>query len=98
MARFGIPRRPSGQNDNEPIVINWRRGLFRVWLLVAIAWIMAWIVYLLMFGIHGGFKSASDLLEVPILLFGPPVALYLFGAIARWAFKGFAPDDNRPER
>ena len=96
MARFGVPRRPGALNDNQPIAINWRRGLFRVWLLLSLAWIMGWMVYLVMFGIHGGFKNDSDFLEVPVLLFGPPVALYLFGAIARWAFRGFAPDERPP--
>jgi hypothetical protein len=75
MARFGIPRRPSVENDNESSMINWRRGLFRVWLLVSIAWIMAWIVYLGMNGLQGGFKTIGDLIEVPVLLFGPPIAL-----------------------
>jgi hypothetical protein len=98
MARFGVPRRPFGQNDNTPAEVNWRRGLFRVWLLVSMAWVMAWVVYLLMSGIHGGFKSDRDFLEVPVLLFGPPLALYLFGAVARWAFKGFSPDDKATRR
>ncbi len=95
MAPFGIPRRPLGVNDNEPTV-NWRRGLLRLWLLISVAWIMGWLVYLAMYGIQVGFKRWGDVLEIPILLFGPPVALLLFGAMARWAFKGFAPDDNRP--
>jgi len=93
MARFGIPRRPTGVNDNLPAV-NWRRGLLRVWLLVSVAWILSWLVYLAMYGIQGGFKRAGDVLEIPILLFGPPIALLLLGAMARWAFKGFAPDDG----
>jgi len=98
MAQFGIPRRSFGKNDNEPTMINWRRGLFRVWFLISIAWIMAWMAYLAMYGIHGGFKSIGDFLEVPVLLFGPPIALLLFGAVARWAFKGFAPDNSQPDQ
>lgn len=96
MARFGIPRRPARLNDNQPMQINWRRGLLRVWLLISLAWIMGWVVYLVLFGIHGGFKNVSDVLEVPVLLLGPPIALYVFGAITRWAFKGFAPDEPGP--
>lgn len=95
MAPFGIPRRPLRVNDNEPAV-NWRRGLLRVWLLISVAWIMAWLVYLAMYGIQGGFKRPGDLLEIPILLLGPPIALFLFGAMTRWAFRGFATDNNSP--
>ena len=95
MAPFGISRRPSGVNDNQPAV-NWRRGLLRVWLLVSVAWILGWLVYLALYGIQGGFKRPGDVLEIPILLFGPPIALLLLGAMTRWAFSGFAPDDGRP--
>jgi hypothetical protein len=95
MAPFGIPRRPLRVNDNQPAV-NWRRGLLRVWMLMSVAWIMGWLVYLAMYGIKGGFKGPRDLLEIPVLLLGPPVALLLFGTMARWALKGFAPDNGRP--
>jgi hypothetical protein len=97
MAHFGIPRRPPGVNDNEP-TINWRRGLFRLWLLVSMAWVMGWIVYLVMFGIQGGFHKIGDFLDVPVLLFGPPVVLFALGVVARWAFQGFAPESNQSER
>jgi hypothetical protein len=93
MVPFGIPRRPLGVNDNEP-TINWRRGLFRVWLLASVAWIMGWAVYLAIYGIRGGFKDLDELLVVPVLLLGPPIALLLFGAMTRWAFKGFANDSD----
>ena len=88
MARFGIPRHPMRENDNSPQV-NWRRGLFRVWLLLSVAWLLGWGVYLTMYGIKGGFKSIGDVLEIPVLLIGPPVALLLFGLMTGWAFKGF---------
>jgi hypothetical protein len=88
MARFGIPRHPRRENDNSPQV-NWRRGLFRVWLLISAAWLLGWGVYLAMYGIRGGFKNIGDVLEIPILLIGPPVALLLFGLMTGWAFKGF---------
>ncbi len=97
MARFGIPRRPSGEHGDEPSMINWRRGLFRVWFLVSIAWIMAWMVYLAMNGIQGEFKTIGDFLEIPVLLFGPPIALLCFGVVARWAFQGFAPGNSKSE-
>jgi hypothetical protein len=88
MARYGIPRR-FGVNDNEKDLINWRRGLFRVWVLISVAWLMGWIIYLIMQGIQGGISTTADMLEVIVLLFGPPVALLVFGVAAGWAFRGF---------
>jgi hypothetical protein len=79
---------------NEPI--NWRRGLFRVWLLFAAAWLMGWCLYLTMYGLRGGFKTTGDWVVVPVLLFGPPIALFLFGLAARWAFRGFVADEAPP--
>jgi hypothetical protein len=93
MPRFGIPRREfdeKGTKDAPPV--NWRRGLLRVWLLVSAAWVMGWLVYLILYGIQGGFQSSAELLALPVLLFGPPVALLLFGLLAGWAFRGFKPE------
>ena len=53
MVRYGIPRR-SFRNEEEPLLVNWRRGLFRVWLLLSAAWLMGWIIYLIMAGLHAG--------------------------------------------
>jgi hypothetical protein len=94
MAHFRIPRRPPSVNDND-FTINWRRGLFRVWLLISMAWVMGWVVYLVMYGIGGGFHEIGDFLKLPVLFFGPPLALFAFGVVARWALLGFAPDKNR---
>ncbi len=93
MARFGIPRRSFGVNDNARTLINWRRGLFRVWVLLSVAWIMGWAVYLTMQGVQGQISTIGDFLEIPILLIGPPVALLLFGVAATWAFRGFRGDE-----
>ena len=93
MPRFGIPRRDFGDNESEAKPpLNWRRGLLRVWLLVSAAWVMGWLVYLILYGIQGGFRSLSELLAIPVLLLGPPVALLLFGLLAGWAFRGFRPN------
>ena|SRR3974390_182069 len=89
MVHVGLPRRSASGNSEESLQINWRRGLFRVWLLVSAAWLMGWIIYLVMYGLQGGFKTTGDLLVVPVLLFGPPIALLLFGLAARWAIRGF---------
>ena len=74
--------------------MNWRRGMFRVWILVSVAWIMAWIIYLTMHGLQGGLKVPGDVLAIPVLLLGPPVALLLFGIAAGWAFRGFKIESN----
>jgi hypothetical protein len=92
MPRFGIPRRESEELTSAATQLNWRRGFLRVWLLLSAAWIMGWIVYLILYGIQGGFQSSGDVLAVPVLLFGPPIALLLFGLVAGWAFRGFKPD------
>ena len=58
--------------------------------------IISWVIDLIMYSLEGGFK-ASDLFVVPILLFGPPLALLVFGVGAGWAFRGFNIQD-RPLR
>ena len=93
MPLYSVPRRPFRVQTNEPSpAINWRRGLMRIWLLISAAWIMGWVIYLIMNTAESGFRG-SDLLVIPVLLFGPPVALLLFGAAAGWAFKGFKMDE-----
>ena len=89
MATFGIPRRPSIVKVEEPARINWRRGLFRVWALISIAWMMGWMIYLVLQGLRGGLRESCEQLGIPILLFGPPIALWLAGVAAGWAFRGF---------
>jgi len=97
LAQFGRPRRAIGVGGTA-YPINWRRGLLRLWLLASAAWIMGWAVYLAIYGIRRGFDGVQELLVLPVLLFGPPIALLLFGAMTRWAFKGFAAekDDAAP--
>jgi hypothetical protein len=55
---------------------------------------MGWIIYLIMFGLQGGFKTTGDFLVIPVLLFGPPIALFLFGLAAGWAIRGFKADNG----
>ena len=55
---------------------------------------MGWVIYLIMYGLHGGFKTTGDLLVIPVLLIGPPIALLLFGLATAWAFRGFKPEDK----
>ena len=89
MPRFGIPRREFDEKGTKDAPVNWRRGLLWVWLLVSAAWVMGWLVYLILYGIQSGFRSSAEYLALPVLLFGPPVALLLFGLLAGWAFRGF---------
>jgi hypothetical protein len=98
MANFGIPRRSLSATESEPLLLNWRRGLFRVWLLLSAAWLMGWIIYLIMYGLHGGFKTEGDFLEIPVLLIGPPIALLLFGVAAGWAFRGFKAESGPSDK
>jgi hypothetical protein len=93
MQNLGVPRRPMDVKGNEK-PLNWRRGLFRIWLLVSAAWILAWTIYLILNGIQGGFKTTSDFLGLPVLLFGPPIAVLILAAAAEWAFRGFNVDEG----
>jgi len=89
---YGVPRRNThvkGANENREPPINWRRGLFRVWVVLSAAWIMGWTIYLIIFGLQGGLRQFGEILAVPVVLFGPPVALFLLGYGARWAIYGF---------
>jgi hypothetical protein len=89
-------RRPFIEPTEEAAPLNWRRGFFRVWLLVSAAWIMGWAIYLALYAIQGGFKSVGEILVMPILFLGPPLALFLFGLATAWAFRGFVVDDDPP--
>jgi hypothetical protein len=75
--------------EKEPAApLNWRRGLFRLWILVSAAWMMGWLIYYAII-YTGGEAKPADLLVLPVVLFGPPIALLLFGIATRWAFRGF---------
>ena len=83
MAHFGVPRR-AGSGEPE-VPVNWRRGLFRVWVLLSAAWVMGWTIHLAMHGLQGGFKTTGDFLVIPVLL---------FGLAAGWAIRGFKADNS----
>jgi hypothetical protein len=96
MALYGIPRRAFTPQVAELAPINWSRGLFRVWLLISAGWIMSWAIYLIMNAVRIGY-TLTDFLVLPVLLFGPPVALLIFGVAAGWAFRGFRIDKDSPK-
>jgi hypothetical protein len=83
-----------------PILINWRRGLFRIWLLASAGWVMGWTIYLIMYSLQGGYSGNRDFVAIPILLLAPPLALFIFGVATGWAFRGFqaADDDGSPKQ
>jgi hypothetical protein len=68
MPRFGIPNRESGGRIGQIAQVNWRRGLFRVWLLLSAAWFMGWTVYIVVNGIKDGFQSFGDLFAIPVFV------------------------------
>ena len=84
-------------NDNMSAPLNWRRGLWRLWVLASSAWVLGWIVYLAIWLLRTGMWQTGDLLAIPVLLFGPPLALLVFGLATAWAFKGFARDKTPRE-
>jgi hypothetical protein len=97
MKNFGIPRHSIDAGENEKPPINWHRGLYRTWLLISAAWILAWTIELILSGIEGKFKTAGDFFEIPVLLFGPPIAVFILAVAAAWAFRGFN-SDSTPSR
>ncbi len=80
--------RPFGREKEKLAPINWRRGLMRLWILVSAAWIMGWLIFFAIEFISGK-STGPDLLVIPIILFGPPIALLTLGLATRWAFQGF---------
>ena len=89
MPIYSIPRRSFREPHDQPPPLNWRRGMFRIWLLVSSAWVMGWIIHLTIYAIGGGLQTAADVLAVPVLLFLPPIALLIFCVAAAWAMRGF---------
>ena len=94
MPHFGMPRRVVESTVRSKAQINWRRGFFRVWLLLSGAWIMSWVLWLMIYGISTGFRDMHEIFAIPVLLFGPPVALMVFGLVAGWAFRGSMPNEE----
>jgi hypothetical protein len=86
MVQYGIPRRSFAPQIAEVAPFNWRRGLYRIWLLLTVGWVMSWAIYLTMGALEGKF---TNVFAIPIVLFGPPVAFLIFAIAAGWAIRGF---------
>jgi hypothetical protein len=83
--------RPFNRERGNAKPLNWHRGLFRLWVLISSAWIMGWVIYFIIDFIASGL-TIREILVIPVVLFGPPVALLLLGLGTRWAFHGFEGD------
>ena len=90
--RKGVQARFTRSGDAAPI--NWRRGLFRSWLLVSAAWIMAWAIYYILSAVTQALNTEGDFLAIPVVSFGPPIALLFCGLATRWAISGFRSDEK----
>ena len=87
-----MQNRPFNFQKEKQAPINWRRGIFRLWLLASAAWIMGWVIYFAIELIRGE-STIGQLVVAPVVLLAPPVALLLFCIATRWAFQGFQVDD-----
>ncbi len=88
-----MQRRRLNFEQEKQVPLNWRRGMFRLWILTSSAWTMGWLIFFAV-EVLGGEISVKQLIVAPVILIGPPVALLLFGVAARWAFQGFYSDDG----
>jgi hypothetical protein len=71
----------------EPM--NLRRGLFRLWLLVAVLWAGSWALIIRQNSLASREMDASFNLW---LVCGPPVAIFALGYALLWTFRGFRND------
>jgi hypothetical protein len=93
MGTADMQHRRFNLEKEKTVPVNWRRGMFRLWILASTAWLMGWLIF---FAIQfiGGELTPRQLWVAPVVLFGPPMALLLFGIATRWAFRGFDSDDR----
>ena len=88
MALFSVRGRAFNPQIRDQSPLNWRRGFFRIWLLLSAAWIMAWAIDLVLWHLRFGIEP-QELAGIPVLFLGPPLALLIFGVGAGWAFRRF---------
>ena len=85
---FALMTRPFNHERKKRAPLNWRRGLFRLWVLISVAWIMGWLISFAIEFIEGTWTN-RDFLAMAVILFGPPIALLLVAVATIWAFRGF---------
>ncbi len=88
-----MQRRRLNLEREKPAPINWRRGMFRLWILASGAWVDG-MAALFLDRVHRRRSIGGPILVAPIVLLGPPLALLLFGLATRWAFEGFEADEG----
>ncbi len=91
MALYSVRDRAFNPQTRNKSPLNWRRGFFRIWLLLSAAWMMAWAIDLVLWHLRFGIEM-QEFARIPVLLFGPPPALLIFGLGIRWAFRSFKDD------
>ena len=75
--------------------MNWRRGLHRLWGTLSVIWaaFMLGVVaynYENLSATFGGLEGHPLLLVVTAYIIGPPLIIYLVGAILVWIGRGFS--------
>ena len=53
-----------------------------MWLLASGAWIMSWVIWLMIYRASAALRDIHEVFAIPVLLFGPPVCL--FWLVAGW--------------
>jgi hypothetical protein len=86
--------------------MNWRRGLFRLWLVASAVWIARTFWWreacLIPSWLGGGGWWCNDAVVDPIgenlksvaLILGPPAAAFLAGLVSVWVLNGFRHNSN----
>ena len=65
-----------------------KKGLFRLWIVVSVCWIVAWTI-----GLNSFNAFEHDLIEALSYLLLPPVLLPIFSKSIFWVVKGFKKSD-----
>jgi hypothetical protein len=73
--------------------MNWKGGLFRLWLIVSVLWaaLGAWVL-VQNAQRHG--VTPEQIQSIILVIVGPPLAVLFFGAALLWALGGFKVRDR----
>lgn len=76
--------------------MNWRRGLFRAWLVLSIAWVVVLEVLLkvtagIWFPVDVSFRPAHlpEAMGIFVVFIIPPIGVFLVGLVLVWVSVGF---------